>query len=55
MQEALRSIICPACNGTGLGEEEKNHILQRLRMENARLKEEVIVMEIYLLQAKIRM
>lgn len=40
MQEALRSIICPACNGTGLGEDEKNHILQRLRMENTRLKEE---------------
>ncbi|KAK4430476.1 Homeobox-leucine zipper protein ROC8 [Sesamum alatum] len=40
MQEALKNIICPACNGSGLGEEEKRHNLQRLRMENARLKEE---------------
>ncbi|KAG8383692.1 hypothetical protein BUALT_Bualt04G0040400 [Buddleja alternifolia] len=40
MREALRNIICPACNGTGHGEEEKQRNLQRLRMENERLKEE---------------
>lgn len=43
MQEALKNIICPACNSSGVGEEEKRHNLQRLRMENAQLKEEVIV------------
>ncbi|KAG8373525.1 hypothetical protein BUALT_Bualt11G0033200 [Buddleja alternifolia] len=40
MQEALKNIICPSCNGSDLGEEEKIRNLQRLRMENARLKEE---------------
>ncbi|XP_051117799.1 homeobox-leucine zipper protein ROC8-like [Andrographis paniculata] len=40
MQEALKNIICPNCNSLGLGEEETHRNLQRLRMENARLKEE---------------
>ncbi|KAK6154095.1 hypothetical protein DH2020_013734 [Rehmannia glutinosa] len=40
MQEALKNIICPACNGSSLGEEDKRRNLLRLRMENARLKEE---------------
>ncbi|KAL6523002.1 hypothetical protein OROMI_031350 [Orobanche minor] len=41
MQEALKNIFCPACNGcSNLGEEEKHSNLLRLRMENARLKEE---------------
>ncbi|KAL8532287.1 hypothetical protein ACS0TY_008764 [Phlomoides rotata] len=40
MQEALKNIICPACNGKCRGEEEKHRNLQRLRMENARLREE---------------
>lgn len=42
MREALNNIICPNCHGSGLGAEEKQHSLQRLRMENTRLKEEVI-------------
>ncbi|GFP82392.1 homeobox-leucine zipper protein roc8 [Phtheirospermum japonicum] len=40
MQEALKTIICPSCNGSCVGEEEKHSNLVRLRMENVRLKEE---------------
>ncbi|KAK6119940.1 hypothetical protein DH2020_046315 [Rehmannia glutinosa] len=40
MQEALRNIICPTCHGSGLEDEEKQHSLHRLRMENTLLKEE---------------
>ncbi|KAL7104189.1 hypothetical protein ACP275_08G228200 [Erythranthe tilingii] len=40
MREALKNIMCPACHGAGLGEEENQQSLQMLRMENARLKEE---------------
>ncbi|PIN23476.1 Transcription factor PHOX2/ARIX, contains HOX domain [Handroanthus impetiginosus] len=40
MQEALRNITCPSCNGAGGGKEGNQQNLQRLRMENIRLKEE---------------
>ncbi|XP_047964448.1 homeobox-leucine zipper protein HDG11-like [Salvia hispanica] len=40
MQEALRTVVCPACNATSLADEDKTHILHTLRMENARLKQE---------------
>ncbi|GER27243.1 homeobox-leucine zipper family protein, partial [Striga asiatica] len=40
MQEALENVICPACNGSFPGEEERRNNLLRLRMENSRLKEE---------------
>ncbi|KAL3630382.1 hypothetical protein CASFOL_023366 [Castilleja foliolosa] len=40
MQEALKTIICPSCNGSCVGEEEKHSNLVRLRIENAQLKEE---------------
>lgn len=42
MQEALRTVVCPACNATSLADEDKTHILHTLRMENARLKQEVV-------------
>ncbi|KAL3613369.1 hypothetical protein CASFOL_042782 [Castilleja foliolosa] len=41
MQETLKTIICPSCNGSCVGEEEKHRNLVRLRMENVRLKEEL--------------
>lgn len=40
MREALKNIICPACRGSVLQEEDKHQGLLRLRMENTRLKEE---------------
>ena len=39
--EALKSVICPACGGPPFREEDRQHGLQKLMMENARLKEEV--------------
>ncbi|XP_073128696.1 homeobox-leucine zipper protein HDG11-like [Henckelia pumila] len=41
MREALKNVICSSCNGSGLGEGEKECSLQRLRMENVLLKEKV--------------
>ncbi|CAK9169789.1 unnamed protein product [Ilex paraguariensis] len=38
--EALKSVICPACGGPPFREEDRQHGLQKLMMENARLKEE---------------
>ncbi|KAK2973163.1 hypothetical protein RJ640_009586 [Escallonia rubra] len=38
--EALKNVVCPACGGPPLGEEERLRTLQRLRIENAQLKEE---------------
>ncbi|KAL7094298.1 hypothetical protein ACP275_11G094200 [Erythranthe tilingii] len=40
MHEALKNAFCPSCNSSGVCEEEKRQNLQRLRIENARLKEE---------------
>ncbi|KAL7094296.1 hypothetical protein ACP275_11G094000 [Erythranthe tilingii] len=40
MHEALKNAFCPSCNSSGVCEEEKLQNLQRLRIENARLKEE---------------
>ncbi|KAL2521930.1 Homeobox-leucine zipper protein HDG11 [Forsythia ovata] len=40
MKEALNNIICPDCDGPRLGEEERQRNLQKLKMENALLKEE---------------
>ncbi|KAL7135391.1 hypothetical protein ABFS83_11G092100 [Erythranthe nasuta] len=40
MHEALKNPFCPSCNSSGVWEEEKRQNLQRLRIENARLKEE---------------
>nr|XP_034890262.1 homeobox-leucine zipper protein ROC8-like [Populus alba] len=38
--EALKNVICPACGGPPFGEEERQRSLQKLKQENARLKEE---------------
>ncbi|PIN06598.1 hypothetical protein CDL12_20846 [Handroanthus impetiginosus] len=40
LQEVLKNIICPSCNGSGPSEEEKHNNLEMLKMENLRLKEE---------------
>ncbi|KAL7094288.1 hypothetical protein ACP275_11G093800 [Erythranthe tilingii] len=40
MHEVLKNAFCPSCNSSGVCEEEKRQNLQRLRIENARLKEE---------------
>ncbi|GLT57689.1 hypothetical protein SLA2020_306430 [Shorea laevis] len=40
IREALKNVICPACGGPPFGEEERQHSLQKLRLENAHLKEE---------------
>ncbi|CAE5965958.1 unnamed protein product [Arabidopsis arenosa] len=39
MLDALRNVICPACGGPPFGREGREHNLQLLRFENARLKE----------------
>lgn len=41
MLDALRNVICPACGGPPFGREGREHNLQILRFENARLKENV--------------
>ncbi|KAJ7964418.1 Homeobox-leucine zipper protein [Quillaja saponaria] len=38
--EALKNAICPSCGGPPFGEQERQHILQKLKMENAHLKQE---------------
>jgi hypothetical protein len=38
MQEALRNVICPTCGGPPVADDHFDE--QKLRMENARLKEE---------------
>ncbi|GLU10609.1 hypothetical protein SLE2022_274010 [Rubroshorea leprosula] len=40
IKEALKNVICPACGGLPYGEEERQHSLQKLQLENANLKEE---------------
>lgn len=40
MLEALKMVICPACGGPPIGEEERQRCLQKLKLENAQLKEE---------------
>ncbi|EYU41403.1 hypothetical protein ABFS82_11G106800 [Erythranthe guttata] len=40
MHEVLKNAFCPSCNNSGVCEEEKRQNLQRLRIENARRKEE---------------
>ncbi|KAK3002743.1 hypothetical protein RJ639_020104, partial [Escallonia herrerae] len=42
--EALKNVVCRACGGPPLGEEERLRTLQRLRIENAQLKEELTFM-----------
>ncbi|VYS56146.1 unnamed protein product [Arabidopsis thaliana] len=39
MLDALKSVLCPACGGPPFGREERGHNLQKLRFENARLKD----------------
>ncbi|ESQ49775.1 hypothetical protein EUTSA_v10021974mg [Eutrema salsugineum] len=39
MLEALKNVICPACGGPPFGSDEREHNLQKLRLENALLKE----------------
>ena len=36
----MKNVICPACGGPPFGEEERQLHLQKLRQENARLREE---------------
>lgn len=40
MREALKNVICPSCGGPPIGE-DSYFDEQKLRMENAQLKEEV--------------
>ncbi|KAL5743560.1 hypothetical protein ACOSQ2_026676 [Xanthoceras sorbifolium] len=40
IREALKNVICPSCGGPPIGEEERQRNLQKLRLENAYLKEE---------------
>ncbi|KDP35727.1 hypothetical protein JCGZ_10499 [Jatropha curcas] len=40
IREALKNVICPSCGGPPFGEEERQHSLQKLQLENAHLKEE---------------
>ncbi|XP_002526595.2 homeobox-leucine zipper protein ROC8 isoform X2 [Ricinus communis] len=40
IREALKNVICPSCGGPPFGEEERQHSLQKLQLENAQLKEE---------------
>ncbi|KAG5227409.1 homeobox-leucine zipper protein [Salix suchowensis] len=40
IREAMKNVICPACGGPPFGEEERQLHLQKLRQENARLREE---------------
>ncbi|WCJ25143.1 Homeobox-leucine zipper protein ROC8 [Euphorbia peplus] len=40
IREALKNVICPACGGPPFGEEERQRSLQKLQLENAKLKEE---------------
>ncbi|KAL9381498.1 hypothetical protein Peur_027155 [Populus x canadensis] len=42
IREAMKNVICPACGGHPFGEEERQLNLQKLRKENARLREEAI-------------
>ena len=40
-KEALKNVICPTCGGPPVGEEERQLNLQKLRMENSQLKQDV--------------
>ncbi|XP_048129501.1 homeobox-leucine zipper protein ROC8-like [Rhodamnia argentea] len=40
IMEALKSVICPACGGPPLGEEERQRNFEKLKMENVQLKAE---------------
>ncbi|XWS46462.1 hypothetical protein CRYUN_Cryun14cG0069100 [Craigia yunnanensis] len=40
IREALKNVICPSCGGPPVGEEERQHSLQTLKLQNALLKEE---------------
>ncbi|CAA7032802.1 unnamed protein product [Microthlaspi erraticum] len=40
MLEALKSVICPGCGGPPFGMHERNHNVQKLRLENAFLQEQ---------------
>ncbi|KAL5811896.1 hypothetical protein ACOSQ3_026846 [Xanthoceras sorbifolium] len=40
IREALQNVICPSCGGPPFGEEERQRNLEKLRLENAYLKEE---------------
>lgn len=41
IREAIKNVICPACGGPPFGEEERKLNLQKLKMENSLLKQEV--------------
>lgn len=43
MRNALETVNCPPCGGPPLGKEERELSLQKLRSENAYLKEHVSV------------
>lgn len=43
MLEALKNVICPACGGPPFGMHERQHNLQKLRLENAFLQDQVII------------
>ena len=41
IREALKNLLCLSCGGPTLGDEESEIRMQRLRLENAYLKQEV--------------
>lgn len=49
IMEALKSVICPACGGPPLGEEERQGNLETQKMENVQLKEEASLSLLFLL------
>ncbi|XP_061358812.1 homeobox-leucine zipper protein HDG11-like [Gastrolobium bilobum] len=40
MKEALKNLLCSSCGGPSLGDEVRNHHLQKLRLENSRLNQD---------------
>lgn len=48
IREALKNVICPACGGPPFGEEDRQQSLQKLHLENAQLKEEANIWNIYI-------
>ncbi|KAK7412829.1 hypothetical protein VNO78_04488 [Psophocarpus tetragonolobus] len=40
MREALKNMLCPSCGGPPCQEGEHDHVIQKMQLENAQLKEE---------------
>ncbi|XP_020876074.1 homeobox-leucine zipper protein HDG9 [Arabidopsis lyrata subsp. lyrata] len=50
MEDALKNVVCPPCGGRGPGREEQLRHLQKLRAQNAFLKEKYEILSNYLNQ-----